>query len=391
MTFETGRATSGEPTETEPKVRVRWETFKDWPEKRLAGLLKEHCRCIVPADEMAARDAAFRWSKVAKPLGSLGALEEDIIRVAGMTGSASVALHKKALVIFCADNGVVEEGVTQTGQEVTAAVTSNFTRGESCACLMAARAGADVFPVDIGVACEMGETGGVYPLLQRKIRRGTSNFTKLPAMTRREALLAVLTGIDLAGDLKEKGYHIIATGEMGIGNTTTSSAVAAVLLGEEPEAVTGRGAGLCDAGLDKKIRAIRMGILLHRPERSDGLDILHKVGGLDLAGMAGLFLGGAVYRIPVVIDGFISAAAAAAAVAIDETAREYMLAAHVSAEPAGRRLLQFLGKTPVIDAGMCLGEGTGAVALLPLLEMALDVYDRMSTFSDMEIEEYVPQ
>ena len=302
----------------------------------------------------------------------------------------AVKLDKKALIIFCADNGVVEEGVTQTGQEVTAAVTSNFTKGESCACLMAEKAGADVYPVDIGVACELGETGTVHPLIDRKIRKGTDNFIKTTAMTRREAVLAVLAGIELAGELKNKGYQIIATGEMGIGNTTTSSAVASVLLGLDPAAVTGKGAGLSDSGLQQKIRTIRRGIELHKPDPSDGLDVLSKVGGLDLAGLAGVFLGGAIFRIPVVIDGFISAAAAAAAVAINETAGGYMLAAHVSAEPAGRKMLDFLGKKPAIEAGMCLGEGTGAVALFPLLDMTLAVYERMSTFEDIEIDEYKP-
>lgn len=367
-----------------------WETFRDWPEERLAALFEERCRKIMPPDQIAAEKAAFRWSKVAKPLGSLGVLEDDITRIAGMTGSAAVKIDKKALVIFCSDNGVVEEGVTQAGQEVTAAVTSNFTRGDSCACLMAEKAGVDVFPVDIGVACEIGETGEAHPLTDRKIRRGTSNFVREPAMTGREALLAVLAGIDMVRELNDKGYQIIATGEMGIGNTTTSSAVASVLLGVDPAEVTGRGAGLSREGLERKILAIRKGISLHRPKPENGLEVLAKVGGFDLAGLAGVFLGGAIYHIPVVIDGFISAAAAAAAAAIQKTAADYMLAAHVSAEPAGRRMLEFLGKKPAIEAGMCLGEGTGAVALFPLLDMTLAVYEKMCTFSDMEIEEYKP-
>ena len=374
MTLVARRSLGREPGR---EAEIQWETYRDWTEGQLSALLEEQCGRLVPADKEAERAAAFRFSKIAKPLGSLGVLEEDIIKIAGMTGSAAVKLDKKALIIFCADNGVVEEGVTQTGQEVTAAVTSNFTKGESCACLMAEKAGADVYPVDIGVACELGETG-------------TDNFIKTTAMTRREAVLAVLAGIELAGELKNKGYQIIATGEMGIGNTTTSSAVASVLLGLDPAAVTGKGAGLSDSGLQQKIRTIKRGIELHKPDPSDGLDVLSKVGGFDLAGLAGVFLGGAIFRIPVVIDGFISAAAAAAAVAINETAVGYMLAAHVSAEPAGRKMLDFLGKKPAIEAGMCLGEGTGAVALFPLLDMTLAVYERMSTFEDIEIDEYKP-
>ena len=226
MDKETERELNIEPAKAE---ETGWEMFREWTEDRLAALFEERCREIIPTDRIAAEKAAFRWSKVAKPLGSLGVLEDDIIRIAGMTGSAAVRIDKKALVIFCSDNGVVEEGVTQAGQEVTAAVTANFTRGDSCACLMAEKAGADVFPVDIGVACEIGETGEAHPLTDRKIRRGTSNFVKEPAMTGREVLLAVLAGIDMVRNLKDKGYQIIATGEMGIGNTTTSSAVASVL------------------------------------------------------------------------------------------------------------------------------------------------------------------
>lgn len=357
-------------------------------ETELERILSDYLKRIKPPDEAAARQAAYRWSKVAKPLNSLGILEEDITQIAGITGSPSVSLDKKALVIMCADNGIVEEGVTQTGQEVTAVVTGNITRGDSCACLMAERAGAEVFPVDMGVACEIENAGNRHPLLRCGIGRGTRNFLKEPAMTRREALAAVLTGISVAEELKSRDYNIIATGEMGIGNTTTSSAVASVLMNVPPELVTGKGAGLDDAGLARKLQAVKSGVLLHRPDRNDGVDVLSKVGGFDLAGLAGLFLGGAVFHIPVVIDGFISAAAAAAAAAIHKTAADYMMASHVSAEPAGRMLLDFLGRKPVIQAGMCLGEGTGAVALMPLLDMALSVYRDMSTFSEIEIEEY---
>lgn len=364
--------------------------YRPFSEEELEALFTDLKNRISPLDREAYEAAAFRWSKVAKPLGSLGILEEDITRIAAMTGRPRVDIRKKALVLFCADNGVVEEGVTQTGQEVTAAVTANFTKGESCSCLMAEKAGADVFPIDIGVAHDLGPLGEIHPLIERKIRRGTRNFTKEAAMTRQETLAAVLTGADIVRVLKEKGYSILATGEMGIGNTTTSSALAAVLLCADPGEVTGKGAGLSEEGLRQKIDVIRKGIALHKPDAGDGLDVLSKVGGFDLAGLAGVFLGGAVYRVPVVIDGFISAAAAAAAAAIDGRIRDYMIASHVSAEPAGERLLSWLGQKPAIRAGLCLGEGTGALALFPLLDMALEVYDKMCTFSEMEIEEYKP-
>ena len=380
----------GTEEKTTQKIRNLLVDFRDWKEDELERWLEALLLRIVPADEAAGEKAAYRWSKVAKPLHSLGILEEDIRRIAAMQGKGQPDISKKALVLFCADNGVVEEGVTQTGQEVTAAVTRNFTRGESCSCLMAQRAGADVFPVDIGVACEMDKLGTVYPLIDRKIRRGTSNFTKEPAMSRREVITAILTGADLVRVLKRAGYGILATGEMGIGNTTTSSAVAAVLLQEEPEKVTGKGAGLSEEGLKRKIAAIKTGIQRWKPNEKDGIDLLSKVGGFDLAGLAGVFLGCAAFQMPVIIDGLISAAAAAAAAVIDGRVRDYMLAAHVSAEPAGEGLLALLGQTPVIRAGLCLGEGTGALMLFPLLDMTMEIYNRMCTFSEMEIEEYQP-
>ena len=203
-------------------------------------------------------------------------------------------------------------------------------------------------------------------------------------------LTAILTGIDAVRVLKEQGYRLSAVGEMGIGNTTTSSAVASVLLQKDPELVTGAGAGLDSAGLKRKTEAIRRGIGLHHPDPMDGMEVLQKVGGFDLAAMAGAFLGGAIYHVPVVIDGVIAAAAAAAAGRIAPAAKDYMLAAHVSAEPASIWLLDLIGVTPAIQAGLRLGEGTGALALFPLLDMALSIYRDMDTFAEMEIEEYKP-
>ena len=343
----------------------------------------------ITPDPGAIARAQDRWSHVAKPLGSLGVLERNIVRIAGIQADPLIDIEKKALVIMCADNGVVAEGVTQTGQEVTAVVTENFTKGDSCVCLMARRAGTDVFPVDIGVAGEVRDLG-VHPLIRRKIRPGTENMAKCPAMTRQEAEAAVRVGMELVGELKSKGYKIIATGEMGIGNTTTSSAVLAAFMGCPAAEVTGRGAGLNDEGLERKIRVIDRAIALHRPDPLDGLDVLSKVGGLDLAGLAGVFIGGAVCGVPVVVDGFISAAAACAAAVIFPDCRAYMLGSHRSGEPGMERALAFLGLETVIDGGLCLGEGTGAVALLPLLDMAADIYREMSTFAQIEIEEYKP-
>ena len=333
-------------------------------------------------DQAAAAAAQTRWNSIAKPLHSLGKLEDLIIALAGIQRTDRVCLDKKALVVMCADNGVVEEGVTQTGQEVTAIVAENFHRGETSAAVLCEAAGADLFPVDVGMITDM-------PHVEcRKTMHGTRNMTKGPAMTRAECLAAVAAGMDKAAELKTAGYQILASGEMGIGNTTTSAAVVSVLLDVPPEKVTGRGAGLSDEGMVRKVGAIRKAIAVNHPDPEDPIDVLAKVGGLDIAALTGLFLGGAAQGIPVVADGFISCAAALAAVRIAPACRPYILPSHVSDEPASKMVLRALDMDPVLHAGMHLGEGTGAVALFPLLEMALKVYNQMSTFDGIEIEPY---
>ena len=353
---------------------------------RFESILDGVDRCIEPLDQGAMEESQRRWDSIAHPLDSLGLLERDIVRIAGITGSADVDLSKKAVVVMCADNGVVAQGVTQTGQDVTAIVTENMSTGDTSVCRMARVAGAEVIPVDIGVARPV--TGG--RIRQMCVRRGTADMTQGPAMTREEAAQAVLAGVRLVEELKEAGYRILATGEMGIGNTTTASAMVSVLLGKAPAEVTGRGAGLSSEGLARKVRAIETAISRNRPDPADGLDVLHKVGGLDIAGLAGVFLGGAIHRIPVLVDGFISSAAALTAAAICPACRDYMLGSHASNEPAGRMVLEALGLRPFLFAEMCLGEGTGAVAVLPLLEMGAAVYREMCTFEATDIEAYQP-
>ena len=343
------------------------------------------CEGIAPFDEAAAAAAKRNWDAIAKPLGSLGLLEDVVARIAGLTGSADVRLGKKAVLLFCADNGVVEEGVTQTGQDVTAVVAANAAKGDTSVCRMGAVAGAEVFPVNMGMVFEAPGT------LDRAIASQTGNFTKGPAMSREQALQAIQTGIDLVGDLAAKGYGLIATGEMGIGNTTTSSAILSVLLGKPVEEVTGRGAGLSDAGLARKVDAIRRGIEVNEPDPGDALDVLAKLGGFDIAGIVGAFIGGAVNRVPVLIDGFISATAALVAARLVPESRQAMFATHVSAEPSARLVLDALGLEPLITAGMRLGEGTGAVCAMPLLDMALAVYGEMVTFEATGLEAYTPQ
>ena len=339
-----------------------------------------------PLDQAAMAEARRRWDSIAKPLGSLGLLEEAVVRIAGVTGSADVDISRRAVVVMCADNGVVAQGVTQTGQEVTAIVAENMSSGDTSVCAMSRVAGAEVVPVDIGTAVPLtGER-----IRQMCVRRGTADMTQGPAMTREEAARAVMSGVQLVEELKQDGYCLLATGEMGIGNTTTSSAIAAVLLNRPVEDMTGRGAGLSSEGLQRQIRAIETAIAVNRPDPGDVLDVLHKVGGLDIAGLAGVFLGGAVHRVPILVDGFISSVAALVAARLCPDCRGYMLGSHASEEPASQLVLAELGLRPFLYAGMRLGEGTGAVAVMPLLDMGLAVYREMTTFEDTNIEAYQP-
>ena len=381
----------------------------DIAERLEDGLLRSALRGIRPADEEAAARCRARWNCIAKPLYGLGVLEDLVVRIAAAQGTDQVDISRKGLVVFCADNGVVDEGVSQTGQEVTAIVAENFIDGKSCTAIMCKRAGADLYPVDVGIAVDTPRVE------KRKCRRGTANMTKGPAMTREEAVFAIEAGISKAQELEEAGYQILASGEMGIGNTTTSTAVTAVLLGLDPTEVTGRGAGLSDEGLRRKIDAIRRAIDINRPDPEDPLDVLSKVGGFDIAALTGLFLGGASRRVPVVIDGVISAAAALIAARLEPSCRDYMLPSHISEEPASMAVMTALGfipekqetkqgkadrekdsmkkvpgpaVSPILHAGMHLGEGTGAVALFPLLDMAVDIYYKMDTFEGIAVEKY---
>lgn len=342
---------------------------------------------IQPADDRAKQIAKNRWDSIAKPLNSLGILEDTIIKIAGIKRTDRVTLNKKALVIMCADNGVVKEKVTQTDSSVTAVVAKNFLSHTSCACIMAKHSNTDVYPIDMGMLVDvLPETDPINK--GKKVAYGTKNMAIEPAMTREEAIKAIKGGINTVLQLKELGYDMIATGEMGIGNTTTSSALCSVLLDEPVEKVTGKGAGLTKEGLSRKIEVIKKSISIHNPEKEDPIDVLSKVGGYDIAGLTGVFLGGAIYHVPIVLDGFISSVAALIAKKLNPFTVDYMIASHVSKEPGGHMVLEELDLRPFITADMCLGEGTGAVASFPLIEMALSVYQTMSTFSEINMEEY---
>ena len=313
--------------------------------------LQETIEQIHPLSKEAMDRAKAHWDGIAKPLHSLGKLEDVIIQIAGITGKEEISIEKRALLTFCADNGVVEENVTQSGQEVTATVAENFLQEKATAAILCRGAHADLFPIDIGMARDT-------KVPRYKVAYGTKNMAKGPAMTREEAVRALETGIAVAEEKIAAGYQLMATGEMGIGNTTTSSAMAAVFL--------------------------------NQPDPSDPIDVLAKVGGFDIAGMAGVFLAGAAHGVPVVMDGFISCVAALLAARIAPFAKDYMIASHVSKEPAAHLLLAELGKEAFLHCDMCLGEGTGAIMLFPILDQANAVYRGMATFDEAQIETYVP-
>ena len=329
--------------------------------------------------------AQWKWDHVAKPLNSLGQLENLIVKIAGMQETADVRIDRRCALVFCADHGVVAEGVTQSGSEVTALVARSIAEGTANINLMASVSGTDVFAVDMGM---IGDAPGA---IDRKIARGTNNMAQGPAMSREQAERALQAGAGLVGEMKVKGYKLIATGEMGIGNTTASTAMACALLGFAPEELTGRGAGLSDAGLVRKRSAIERALRVNQPDSADPVDVLAKLGGYEIAGIAGAFLGGAKYRVPIVIDGVISAVAALTAARLCPESADFMLPSHMSREPAALRIMDELGLKPIIHADMALGEGTGAVAVLPLLDMALRVYHGTHTFDDLGMDAYTPQ
>ena len=330
-------------------------------------------------------EARRRWDSVAKPLHSLGLLEDLVVRIAGVQGTENVCSDRRCALVFCGDHGVVRQGVSQTDSSVTALVAKAIGEGTGNINLMAAEAHTDVLAVDMGMLKPVPGT------VDRHAGRGTADITEGPAMTRAQAEEAIRAGMEQMKELHEQGYQIAVIGEMGIGNTTAASAVSAVLLGMDPEEVTGRGAGLSDAGLKRKISAIRKAIQVNRPDADDPVDVLAKVGGFELAGMAGAYLGGLKYHIPTIPDGMIPAASALAAARMNPDVIRSILPGTMSKEPADRLIMETLDMKPVIHAQTALGEGTGGVMLLPLLDMALRVYNGPHTFSNLGMEAYTPQ
>lgn len=314
-----------------------------------------------------------------KPLGSLGRLEEFARRLVGIAENKSPLLDKKVIFTFAGDHGVTEEGVSAYPKEVTPQMVFNFLRGGAGINVLARHAGAEVIVVDIGVDHDFGEIEGLVSI---KIIKGTKNFTKGPAMTRDEAIRCLEVGIELANGYAKKGYKIFGTGEMGIGNTTPSSAIASVLTGKSVSEVTGKGTGITNESLKRKIAVIEEGIKFNNPNPHDAIDVLSKVGGAEIGGIAGLVLGAAANRIPVIIDGFISTAGALIAYCIEPKVRDYMFAAHNSVEIGHKAMLDKMGLKPILDLDLRLGEGTGAALAMLMIEAGLKIYKEMATFGE---------
>lgn len=349
--------------------------------KELMDRLTRSVGTITAPDARAQAEAAAYLDKLTKPPGSLGKLESLAIQLAGITGTIKPFFEKKAVVVMAGDHGVCEEGVSAFPSEVTPQMVMNFLNGGAAVNVLARQAGADVLCVDIGVAADLSHER----LLSRKINKGTNNIAKGPAMTRAEAEQAIMTGAEVAAELYSHGTRVFVTGEMGIGNTTPSAAVFAVLSGKPPAEVVGRGTGVSDEQLLHKIRVVEQAISVNRPLAEDPVDVLAKVGGYELGGLAGLILGAAAKGCPVVIDGFISSAAALIAAAICPESRFYMIASHHSKERGHALLLQALGLSPMLHMDMRLGEGTGGVLCLHMIEAACRIMSEMATFESAGI------
>lgn len=347
--------------------------------------------------------AKKHWDNIAKPLDSLGEFERIFQKLSSIFESEIPYIDKKCITVMCADNGIIEEGVSQSGKEVTLAVAKSMALGTSSISVLCRSCASDLMVIDIGI--DSFDTD-IYSMgvINHKLMHGTNNFVKEKAMPIDISLRAILTGIEIVENLKNKGINIIGTGEMGIGNTTTSSALSSALLNLPVVNVTGRGAGLNDIKLQRKIETIENGINKYgfrdksfldsiNSQGTDTkvlaiIDLLSSVGGLDIAALTGIFIGGAIYKVPVVIDGVISEVAALLAYFLNPLCKEYIIASHLSREPVADAIFDILELKPVIDASLALGEGSGCAMLFPLLDLIAQIYTKNASFSDIKIEEY---
>jgi len=348
--------------------------------------LNELIQTIQPLDEDAMAQAQARQNRLTKPPGSLGRLESLSIQVAGISGQMPPQVSRKVVFVMAGDHGVTEEGVSAYPSEVTAQMVLNFLRGGAAINVLARHVGAKVVVVDIGVK---GLLEAQPNLISAKIAPGTQNMTRGPAMSREQALLAIQRGVELAEAEIRAGAQMLATGDMGIGNTTPSAAIAAALTGKPPAVCVGRGTGVDESGLARKISVVERALAVNQPNPEDGLDVLAKVGGFEIGGLVGVILAGAVNRRPVVVDGFISTAAAMIAVRLAPRVRHYLIASHRSKEQGHTLMLDWLGLEPVFDLEMRLGEGTGAALAMMVVEAACKILAEMATFDEAGVSEKI--
>lgn len=346
-------------------------------------LLRKTCHGIQPVDEGAKTHAVKRLDSLIKPIGSLGTLELLAAQVAGITGQLNNSFEKKCTVVMAADNGVHEEGVSACPQNITAVQTVNMTKGICGISVLSKHAGADIVVVDLGVNADLPQAG----IISRKISYGTNNMAKGPAMTRQQAVAAIEAGIEIVSDLIAKGYSLFGTGEMGICNTSTSSAVLMALTGIKTDQAVGKGAGLTEEDYTNKKHVIERALEINKPDKNDAIDVIAKVGGYDIAGMAGCFLAAAYHRVPIVIDGFISAAAALAAYKLNPLVKDFMIASHCSEEPGYKQAMEVLGLEPILNLHMRLGEGTGCPLAFNIIEASQAVIKNMATFGEIALKD----
>lgn len=345
-------------------------------------LLENTLESIESLYRQAVENAWSRIDNLTKPLGSLGALEEIAAKIAGIRGGLKYKKFKKNIIIMCSDNGVVEEGVSTCPQSTTKTVTDNFTKGITGVCVLSKYYGSDLTIVDIGINADMDNEN----IIHKKIAYGTKNIVKEAAMTRDEAIKAIEIGIETVDTLVDKGYELFGTGEMGIGNTTTSAAVISVLTGLPVETVVGKGSGLTEEQYKNKKEIVKRAIEFNNPYKIDVIDVISKVGGFDIAGLCGCFLGAAKNKMPIVIDGVITAAAALCAYRLNPLCREYIFASHLSSEPGAVFVMKEMGLEPMLNLKMRLGEGSGCPMAFDIIEAALYAMDNMGTFVEARLE-----
>lgn len=344
-------------------------------------IFREVLENIEKVDNNAIKLAQERLDSLVKPIGSLGTLEDIAAKISGITGRVHNDITKKNIIVMCADNGICEEGVSSCPQEITTIMTNNFTRGITGVCVLAKKSNSDLTIIDIGINGDVNNP----KVINKKIAYGTKNMVKGPAMTREEAVKAIEIGIETVGRLVKEGYNLLGTGEMGIGNTSTSSAILSVLSGLPTDKVVGKGAGLTEEQYENKKNAIQRAIDNNKPDKEDVIDVLSKVGGLDIAGLCGCFLGAAYYKVPIVIDGFISSAAALCAYRLNPLTKDYIIPSHLSAEPGAIYMMKEMRLEPMLNLKMRLGEGSGCPMAFSIIESALYMMNNMATFKEAEI------